>query len=41
MCFLVLRMVDSDDKPFIGFVYKTIDLAKEKIQKEFIGDKKS
>ena len=36
----VLRMVNSDDKPAMGFIYKAMDQAKEKIQKEFNGDKK-
>ncbi|KAL3506747.1 hypothetical protein ACH5RR_032129 [Cinchona calisaya] len=29
----VLRMVDSDDKPAMGFLYKAMDLAKEEIKK--------
>jgi len=36
----VLRMVDFDDKPTMGFIYKAMDQAKEKRQKEFNGDKK-
>jgi len=26
----VLRMVDSDEKPAMGFIYEEMDLAKEK-----------
>jgi len=33
-------MVDFDDKPTMGFIYKAMDQAKEKRQKEFNGDKK-
>jgi len=36
----VLRMIDSDDKPTMGFIYKVMDRVKEKIQEEFNGDKK-
>ena len=36
----VLRMVDFDDKPAMCFIYKAMDRAKEKIQKEFNCDKK-
>jgi hypothetical protein len=31
----VLRLVDSDKKPAIGFIYKAMDEAKEKIQVNF------
>ena len=31
----VLRMVDSDEKPAMRFIYEEIDLAKEKIQSPF------
>jgi len=33
----VLRMVDSDEKPAMGFIYEEMDLAKEKIQSLFNG----
>jgi hypothetical protein len=36
----VLRMVDSDEKPTMGFIYEAMDGAKETIQKEFNGVKK-
>jgi len=36
----VLRMVDSNEKQAIGFIYKAMDQAKETIQKEFTDDKK-
>ncbi|KAJ6988930.1 hypothetical protein NC653_021740 [Populus alba x Populus x berolinensis] len=31
----VLRLVDSDEKPTMGFIYKAMDEAKEKIQVDF------
>jgi len=31
----VLRMVDSDEKPAMGFIYEEMDLAKEKNTKSF------
>jgi len=31
----VLQLVDSDEKPAIGFIYKAMDQAKEKIQMNF------
>jgi len=31
----VLRLVDSDQKPTMGFIYEAMDQAKEKIQKAF------
>ncbi|XP_068498554.1 uncharacterized protein [Phaseolus vulgaris] len=37
----VLRLVDSDQKPTMGFIYEAMDQAKEKIQKAFNGVKKS
>jgi len=36
----VLRLVDSDQKPVMGFIYEAMDQAKEKIQKAFNGVKK-
>jgi len=36
----VLRMVDSNEKQATSFIYKAMDRAKEKIQKEFSDDKK-
>ena len=33
----VLRMVDSDEKPAMGFIYEEMDIAKEKIQNLFNG----
>ena len=36
----VLRLVDSDQKPDMGFIYEAVDQAKEKIQKAFNGVKK-
>jgi len=33
----VLRMVDSDEKPAMGFIYEEMDIAKEKIQSLFNG----
>jgi len=33
----VLRMVDSDEKPTMGFIYEEMDIAKEKIQNLFNG----
>ena len=36
----VLRLVDSDQKPAMGFIYETMDQAKEKIQKTFNAVKK-
>ncbi|KAG6536033.1 hypothetical protein ZIOFF_001071 [Zingiber officinale] len=37
----VLRLVDSDEKPAMGFIYEEMDRAKEKIQAAFNGIKKS
>ncbi|GAV64526.1 DUF659 domain-containing protein [Cephalotus follicularis] len=37
----VLRMVDSDYKPAMGFIYEEMDLAKAKIQENFNNVKKS
>ncbi|XP_068503640.1 uncharacterized protein [Phaseolus vulgaris] len=37
----VLCMVDSDEKPAMGFIYEEMDLAKEKIQSLFNGVSKS
>ncbi|GAV79120.1 LOW QUALITY PROTEIN: zf-BED domain-containing protein/DUF659 domain-containing protein/Dimer_Tnp_hAT domain-containing protein, partial [Cephalotus follicularis] len=37
----VLRMVDSDDKPAMGFIYEEMDLAKAKIHENFNNVKKS
>ncbi|XP_068500402.1 uncharacterized protein [Phaseolus vulgaris] len=37
----VLRMVDSDEKPTMGFIYEKMDIAKEKIQNLFNGVSKS
>nr|KYP36179.1 hypothetical protein KK1_042728 [Cajanus cajan] len=34
----VLHLVDSDEKPTIGFIYEEMDQAKEKIQNAFKGD---
>ena len=31
----VLRLVDSNEKPAMGFIYKEMDKAKEKIQVNF------
>jgi len=31
----VLRLADSDQKPAMGFIYESMDQAKEKIQKSF------
>ena len=31
----VLRLVDSDEKPAMGFIYEAMDQAKEKIQLNF------
>jgi len=31
----VLRMVDSDEKPAMRFIYEEMDIAKEKIQSLF------
>ncbi|KAI3865750.1 hypothetical protein MKX03_025496, partial [Papaver bracteatum] len=31
----VLRLVDGDDKPAMGYIYKAIDRAKEQIQVNF------
>ena len=31
----VLRLVDSDEKPAMGFIYKSMDEAKEKTQVNF------
>ena len=31
----VLRLVDSDEKPAMGFIYKAMDEAKEKLQVNF------
>jgi hypothetical protein len=36
----VLRLVDSDEKPAMGFIYKVMDEAKEKIQVNFGSVKK-
>ncbi|XP_042452411.1 uncharacterized protein LOC122037026 isoform X2 [Zingiber officinale] len=36
----VLRLVDSDEKPAMGFIYEEMDRAKEKIQAAFNGIKK-
>ena len=36
----VLRLVDSDQKPAMGFIYEAMDQTKEKIQKAFNGVKK-
>jgi len=36
----VLRLVDSDQKPAMGFIYEAMDQAKEKIQKAFNAVKK-
>ena len=36
----VLRLVDSDQKPTMSFIYEAMDQAKEKIQKAFNGVKK-
>jgi hypothetical protein len=36
----VLRLVDSDEKPAMGFIYKAMDEAKEKIQVNFGSVKK-
>jgi len=36
----VLRLVDSDQKPTMGFIYEAMDQAKEKIQKAFNAVKK-
>jgi len=33
----VLRMVDSNEKPTMGFIYEEMDLATEKIQSLFNG----
>jgi len=33
----VLRMVDSDEKPAMGFIYEEMDIAKEKLQNLFNG----
>jgi hypothetical protein len=33
----VLRLVDSDEKPAMGFIYEEMDRAKESIQKAFKG----
>jgi len=33
----VLRMVDSYEKPAMGFIYEGMDIAKEKIQTLFNG----
>nr|XP_007147219.1 hypothetical protein PHAVU_006G105700g [Phaseolus vulgaris]ESW19213.1 hypothetical protein PHAVU_006G105700g [Phaseolus vulgaris] len=37
----VLRMVDSHEKPAMGFIYEEMDIAKEKIQNLFNGVSKS
>lgn len=34
----VLRLVDSDEKPAMGFIYEEMDRAKEKIRASFNGD---
>jgi len=36
----VLRLVDLDEKPAMGFIYKAMDQAKEKIQMNFGSVKK-
>ena len=36
----VLRLVDSDEKPAMGYIYEEMDRAKEKIQKAFQGVQK-
>jgi len=36
----VLRLVDSDEKPAMDFIYKAMDEAKEKIQVNFDSVKK-
>ena len=36
----VLRMVDSDEKPAMGYIYEEMDRAKEKIQSAFQGVQK-
>ncbi|XP_059660034.1 ATP-dependent RNA helicase DEAH13-like isoform X3 [Cornus florida] len=36
----VLRLVDSDERPAMGFIYKAMDRAKEEIQKNFKNVKK-
>ena len=36
----VLRMVDSDEKPAMGFIYEGMDCAKEKIKSNFKNVKK-
>ena len=36
----VLRMVDSDEKPAMGFIYEEMDRAKETIQTNFKNVKK-
>lgn len=33
----VKRMVDSDEKPTMGFIYEEMDRAKEKIRSSFNG----
>ncbi|PKI78647.1 hypothetical protein CRG98_001024 [Punica granatum] len=37
----VLRMVDSDEKPAMGFIYNEIEKAKQKIKTNFNDDRKS
>ena len=36
----VLRLVDSNQKTAMGFIYEVMDLSKEQIQKNFNGVKK-
>jgi len=35
----VLRLVDSDEKPAMGFIYEEMDRAKEKIKSNFNANK--
>lgn len=37
---VVLRLVDSDEKPAMGFIYEAMDTAKEKIKNNFNNVKK-
>lgn len=36
----VLRLVDRDAKPAMGYIYEAMDKAKKQIQKSFYGMKK-